>query len=293
MEKEGLKKFEKFLFSFKKKNGKKLGRRTIDNILTLAKFIEDTKPDRSIFSLKKKHKVYLKKRNHPIGKHALWLYLKFLGYNEKFVKEVVQFNRRTSTALTDQEKLAEYVLSKKELLYLVDNISKLRDKLIVKLLYDTGARVSELTNIKIKDIDGKNNEIQIMGKGRKPRTVFFQESTAKLLKQYLKQKDTINPNIELFSIKPITVWYHLKKYGNELLSRDVRPHMFRHTRLQHMADEGVDSFLIKSYAGHSDIGTTQIYVKSSKHQGRIAFKKAGDVWDRTERKNKNLKTFFG
>ena len=47
--------------------------------------------------------------------------------------------------------------------------------------------------------------------------------------------------------------------------------MFRHTRLQHMADGGVDSFAIKSYAGHADIGTTQIYVKSSKYQGRIAF----------------------
>ncbi len=55
--------------------------------------------------------------------------------------------------------------------------------------------------------------------------------------------------------------------------------MLRHSRLQHMADEGVDSFAIKSYAGHSDIGTTQIYVKSSKFQGKIAFEKAGDLWE--------------
>ena len=59
----------------------------------------------------------------------------------------------------------------------------------------------------------------------------------------------------------------------ELLSRDLHPHMFRHSRLQHMADEGVDSFAIKSYAGHSDIGTTQIYVKASKYQRQLAFYK--------------------
>ena len=118
-----------------------------------------------------------------------------------------------------------------------------------------------------------------MGKGRKPRTVYFQQSTSGLLKKYLEENKIINPNTTVFSIKPITVWYNLKKYGKELLSRDLHPHMLRHSRLQHMADEGVDSFSIKSYAGHSDIGTTQIYVKSSKFQGKIAFERAGDVWE--------------
>jgi len=284
--------FGEFLLTFRKKNGKQLGRKTIDGVLIFAKFIESTKKDRSIFTLKDKYKPYLKKRNHPIAQYALYLYLKSLGYTEKMIKEVVSFSRRSSSALTDQEKLAQYVLSKRELIYLVENIAKLRDKLIVKLLYDTGARVSELCNITVKDIDLGGNEIQLMGKGRKPRTVFFQESTRKLLKQYLKENNIENPNASVFKIKPITVWYHLRQYGESLLNRKLKPHMLRHTRLQHMADEGVDSFLIKSYAGHSDIGTTQIYVKSSKYQGRIAFSKAGDIWDKTEKKNKNLKTFF-
>ncbi|GEM_PF-2776262 len=283
MNEKELTQFKIFLRSFTRRNGKKLGERTINGIITLAKFIEETSQNQSQEVLKKKYENYLNQRNHPIAKYSLWLYLKSLGYEDKFVKEIVSFHKRPLTALNDQEKLAESVLSKKELFYLVENIDNERDKLIVKLLYDTGARVSELANIKLKDLDFNTKEIQIMGKGRKPRTVYFQKSTEELLKKHLDNNKINNPTSLVFTIKPITIWYNLKKYGKELLSRDLHPHMLRHSRLQHMADEGVDSFSIKSYAGHSDIGTTQIYVKSSKFQGKIAFEKAGDVWEEREK----------
>jgi site-specific recombinase XerD len=265
-----------------------LGERTISSIISLSKHIESTKPKKTLAFLKKKHKIYLEKRKYPMARYSLWMYLKFVKYEEKMIKELISFERISNTALTDQEKLAKSVLSKKELIYLVNNINHPRDKLIIKLLYDTGARVSEIANITLKDIEFRYNEIKIMGKGKKPRTVFFQKSTSSLLKDYINSKDSQGPNTLLFTIKPITIWYHLKKYGKALLERDLRPHMLRHTRLQHMADEGVDSFLLKSYAGHSDIGTTQIYIKSSKHQGRIAFRKAGNIWDSKEVKNSSL-----
>ena len=246
----------------------------------MAKYITETKPNESVRALNKKHLPYLTKRNHPIAKYALWLYLQSKGYKESQIKEIISFKKKSITAINDQEKLAQYVLTKKELLFLVENIKKPRDRLIIKLLYDTGARVSELLNIKLKDIDLETNEVFLIGKGRKPRSVYFQHSTSELLQKYLTFKELVNPSSKLFTIKPVTVWHHLKKYGREILERDLRPHMLRHTRLQHMADEGVDSFLIKSYAGHSDISTTQIYVKNSKFQRKLAFSKAGDIWNR-------------
>ena len=279
MKKESIDKFEDFLKSFTKKNGKKLSERTIHGLTTLARFIEETTSNESIGNLKQKYQDYSKTRNHAVASYALWLYLKSVGYDEKTIKEVVTFKRRNISAITDEEKLSQSVLSKKELLYLVENIKSTRDQLIVKLLYDTASRISEILNIKLKDTDLKTREIQVMGKGRKPRTVYFHQSTAKMLRSYLEEKKIVNPNIQIFNIKPATVWYNLKKYGKELLSRDLHPHMLRHSRLQHMADEGVDSFAIKSYAGHSDIGTSQIYVKSSKFQGKIASERAGDVWE--------------
>ena len=282
MNNEELNNFQQFLIPFTKKNGKKLGERTIHGILTLAKFIESSKNDESLESLALKHKTYLDSRNYPIAKYSLLLYLKSLNYDDKFIKEMISFRKRNQTALNDEERLAESVLTKKELLFLVNSIPNIRDKLIVKILYDTGARVSEITNLKLKDIDLDTKEIHVMGKGRKPRTVYIHSSTTDLLKVFIQNENILSPNIEVFRITPMTVWYNLKKYGRELLDRELHPHMLRHSRLQHMADDGIDSFSIKSYAGHSDIGTTQIYVKASKYQGKLAFEKAGDIWEKKE-----------
>jgi len=279
MEQQELLKFEEFLTNFTKKNGKKLGERTIHGMLTLAKFIEKSNPKESLETLAKKHKNYLESRNYPIASYSLWLYLKSKGYEDRFIKELVSFKRRL-TALTDEEKLSKSVLTKKELLFLVDKIPNLRDKILIKVLYDTGARVSEITNLLLKDIDLDTNEIHVMGKGRKPRTVYINKSTSELLKRYINDQNILSPNSSVFMITPMTVWYNLKKYGRELISRNLHPHMLRHSRLQHMADEGIDSFSIKSYAGHADIGTTQIYVKASKYQGKLAFEKAGDPWEK-------------
>ncbi len=278
MKESSLREFEEYLHSFEKKNGKKLGEKTMYGITTLVKFIEETPKGGSLSFLKKLHSPYLKERNYPLANYTLWIYLKFQGYEEKQIKDLIAFKRNTHSALTDDEKLAQSVLSKKELLYLVENIKNPRDALIVRFLYDTGARVSEMTSLKLKDIDLQTKEVQVLGKGKKPRTVFIQETTAKLLQEHLKEKNIQTPNDSVFHLKSMSVWYNLKKYGKELLQRDLHPHMLRHSRLQHMADEGVDSFAIKSYAGHSDIGTTQIYIKNSKFQRKLAFDKAGNIW---------------
>lgn len=272
--------FEKYAKSFIRKNGRGLGDRTLKGILTLAKFIEDTKENLSFAELKELHKTYLKERSYPIANYTLWLYLKSLNYEEKDIKDLIKFKRLSSSSITDEEKLANSVLTKKELFYLVDNVKNYRDNLMIRFLYDTAARISEMTNLKLKDVDIETGEVQLLGKGRKPRTVYFQKKTGELLKEYLDENKITNPNEQIFKIRPVSIWHNLKKYGQIYLSRDLHPHMFRHSRLQHMADEGVDSFAIKSYAGHSDIGTTQIYVKNSKFQRKLAFYKAGNIWER-------------
>jgi len=107
----------------------------------LAKFVEQSSNWEKLEILAKRYATYLKERDYPIAKYGLWLYLKSLNYQDKFIKELISFKKRNLSALSDEEKLAQSVLSKKELLFLVDNIPNLRDKIIVKMLYDTGARV--------------------------------------------------------------------------------------------------------------------------------------------------------
>ena len=81
--------------------------------MTLAKFVETSKPDESLENLAIKHKIYLESRNYPIAKYSLWLYLKSLNYTDKFIKEMISFRKRNLTALNDEERLAESVLTKK------------------------------------------------------------------------------------------------------------------------------------------------------------------------------------
>src|SRR3989344_267658 len=102
MEQQELLKFEEFLTNFTKKNGKKLGERTIHGITTLAKFIEEANPGESIETLRKTYQDYSKTRDHAIATYALWLYLKSVGYDEKIIKEVVTFRRRNLSAITDE-----------------------------------------------------------------------------------------------------------------------------------------------------------------------------------------------
>jgi len=274
------KSFEKFLYSYYKKSGRTLGERTIKGILILAKFLPDIGAEEKKDSKKIQLKLnaFMNERNYPMGKYTLWLYLHYLGYKEEELRSMVKFSKKHISALTDEEKLAESVLSPRELKKLIEEIPTERERLIIRLLYDTGTRISELCNLTLKDIDMSNNEITVMGKGRKPRQAYLQEETKKLLEQWVQKKKTKETEI-VIGVKPITVWYHLKRYGKEILGRDLHPHMLRHSRLQHMADQGIDAFSIKAYAGHEDIRTTQIYVKSSKYQRKLAFEKAGNIWE--------------
>jgi len=270
-------KFAEFLRGYVKKNGRRLGQRTIFGVLTLARLIPDVGPGLASQELKLRLQDFVNSRNYPMAKYSLWLYLKFLGY-DKPEDMGVKFGRQVGTALTDEEKLAHSVLSKQEIIRLANEIPKERNKLVVRLLYDTAARISELIGVKLSDVDFQNNEITIMGKGRKPRQVFFHPETRKMLEEWVR-KNRLKPDDMVFQIKPITIWYGLKQYG-KVFGKDLRPHMFRHSRLQHMADDGVDAFSIKAYAGHEDVRTTQIYVKASRFQRKLAFEKGGNIWKR-------------
>lgn len=276
--------FGNFLSKFTKKSGKNLGQRTVKTVIVLSKYFPELQPNEPIETVAEKCKPYLEQRSYPIARYSLWLYLAFLNCPEASIKQIIKFERRNKSALTDDEKLAKSVLSKEEILKLIDNVRNERDNLIIRLLYDTACRVSELCSVKKMDVNFSNNEIQVMGKGGKPRVVYFHDETKSLLEKWNSLNKFDSADL-VFSIKPITVWFNLKKYGKELLNKDLHPHMFRHTRLQHMADVGVDGLSIKAYAGHEDVRTTQIYVKSSKFQRKIAFEKAGNIWGGPPEKN--------
>ena len=144
-----------------------------------------------------------------------------------------------------------------------------RDLLLLELLYATGVRVGELTNIKIKDIDLSSKSILILGKGNKERIVTYGDYCEEILKRYL------NDGYILLNTKD-SEYLFLNKNGGELTERGVRyildqiikqtsinknisPHMIRHSFATHLLNEGCDLTTVQKLLGHESIKATQIY----------------------------------
>lgn len=162
----------------------------------------------------------------------------------------------------------------------IDRDSKLgkRDYCLLELMYGTGIRVSELSNIKTSDIDFYNHQLLVMGKGRKERYVPLHSNLIEALEDYL-----LNSRIKLQANNKGTPSNHLflNFKGSALTPRGVRdildrmvenagelfaisPHMIRHSFATHLLDHGADLRSVQELLGHVNLSTTQIYTHVSK-----------------------------
>ncbi|RXK03603.1 tyrosine-type recombinase/integrase [Halarcobacter bivalviorum] len=157
--------------------------------------------------------------------------------------------------------------------------SIIRDIAVLELLFSTGLRVSEVSNLKITDIDLFSGYIKVMGKGNKERTIHVCEQESKnILKEYFslfksdienKKYFFINRLGRRFSEQSITLM--IRKYQNKAkVNQHLTPHMFRHSFATMLLEEGVDIRYIQGMLGHASISTTQIYTHiNNKKQKKI------------------------
>lgn len=145
----------------------------------------------------------------------------------------------------------------------------LRDIALVETFFATGARVYEISNIRKECINLNSGLIRIMGKGNKERYVQIGDTEVLniLRKYYEANKEKIcecgyffiNQRGARFSEQSIRLM--LKKYTHLAgISRNITPHMFRHSFATYLIEEGVDISCVQQILGHSSIRTTQIYI---------------------------------
>ena len=144
-----------------------------------------------------------------------------------------------------------------------------RNRLILEMLYATGIRVSEIVNIKKKDINKSDKRILILGKGNKERYVSYGEYCEEILNLYLSDgyqtlnKQGIdnlflNQNGEVLTDRGIR--YLLDKMiKNTSLNKKISPHMIRHSFATHLLNEGCDLFTVQKLLGHASLKATQVY----------------------------------
>jgi len=182
-----------------------------------------------------------------------------------------------------------YFLDEKSINSLLDNgyfkkdFEGIRDKLIISLFYDTGIRLSELKNLKDRDIREKEFSIRVLGKNNKERIIPYPRSMEKLVCEYLlirnKKKSGIFPFFFVtLKGKPLydkLIYRVVEKYLSMVTTLEKKsPHVLRHTFATHLLNRGADLNAVKELLGHSNLVATQIYTHTSMDKIQHVYKQA-------------------
>lgn len=238
--------------------------------------LENTGPDVISYDNLQEYIFTLSKQKFSERSQARWIssikaFFKFLLEDE--------FREDNPSALLEGPKLGLYLpdtLSLSDINKIIDAIdisSDLgqRNHCIIEVLYGCGLRVSELIDVKISNINFKENYIKVVGKGNKTRFVPLAHYTAGLLQIYIKEirsKIKINKKHEdiLFlnsrgtSMSRVIVFLIIKELTDKArVSKKISPHTFRHSFATHLMQNGADLRFIQEMLGHSSITTTQVY----------------------------------
>ncbi len=166
-----------------------------------------------------------------------------------------------------RNKIIPEILTIEEIKKLIDSISNIKHKLIIKLLYGCGLRVSEIVNLKKENINFEEELIHIkLAKGKKDRFVKIPKSVTEELKHYceLNNQKYLFPSNRGGRLTKKTIGKIVKNAGKKAkIKKRVYPHLLRHSFATHLLEQGTDLRIIQKILGHSSIKTTQIYTQIS------------------------------
>jgi integrase/recombinase XerD len=191
--------------------------------------------------------------------------------NEKFLPVNVAENlslprrwKRLPKALTNQE--IEKLLAPEA----PETPQSLCDQAVLELAYASGLRLSELRNLRLEQLHLEAGFINVIGKGNKERVVPVGRKAVDALNRYIdvgrpklvKPRSTAN----VFLTKrgtpfaSVTLWLHIKRRVRRAgATRNITPHMLRHSFATHLLEHGADLRVIQELLGHASIGTTEVY----------------------------------
>jgi integrase/recombinase XerD len=158
----------------------------------------------------------------------------------------------------------------------------LRDRSMFEMLYGCGLRVSEITSLRLGDIDHEQKVLRFIGKGDKERLTPIGDTALEYLDKYLasgrgklekeKKTDHLFLNTRGNPLSRKGFWKIMKIYAKKSgIEKNLYPHMFRHSFATHLLQRGADLITVQKLLGHSSISTTEIYTSLSREYLKDAF----------------------
>lgn len=217
-------------------------------------------------------------------------------YKYLFRERYIDSNPALSLSAPKRPKSLPKFLTPEEIEKILNNIkidtpAGFRNRVILELLWATGMRVSELSNLNFGDLNLEENEIKVFGKGAKERIVLVSQRAKDYLLQYINTaRKLIAPGYNTNEITETTPLFinstgfrlqnkTIRKAINEVVERielpkKVTPHVFRHSFATKLIENGADLRVVQELLGHAGISNTQIYT-------HISMKHMKDVYEST------------
>jgi len=209
-------------------------------------------------------------------------------------EEIIDTNPTLNLITPKIEKKLPYFLYLQEVNKLIETpsrnkLSGIRDRAILEILYGTGIRVSELTNININDIDFNEKIIKVLGKGSKERILPLSNPVIKAIQEYVEKRHLFNKDKSAKIINENALF--LNRFGGRLTARSIRriiikyikiaglnkklsPHVLRHSFATHLLGGGADLRSVQELLGHKSLSTTQIYTHITKERLKEIYQKS-------------------
>ena len=163
-----------------------------------------------------------------------------------------------------------------------DTPKEIRDKAMLELLYATGLRVSELISLRVTDLNLSLSYIECHDR-TKSRIIPIENAAKYALNRYMSEirpamcqdSEYLFTNVKGDEMSRQGFWKLIKSYAKKAgINKDITPHMIRHSFASHMVSNGADLASLQEMLGHSDISTTQIYLKGKSSKLKEVYDKA-------------------
>ncbi len=224
------------------------------------RYIKNVKKDPDVALVKK---YLLEKQARGQSPQTINLYLNAIKY---FYRDIFKSPVRIDLKFAKTSKKLPVVLSRAEIERIINSIGNRKHKLLISLSYGAGLRVSEVINLKIKDINLSELTIHIKdAKGNRDRITVFPEKLQADLAEIIDFRDRNDYIFESERGGKLTERTAQKVFENAIIKtgipKDATFHSLRHSFATHLLENGVDIRYVQELLGHQNIRTTQLYTK--------------------------------